>query len=336
VHPTGGSRRVFRQFLWLGVGSAKMALSHPAHQRVTQAVGRLESWSFCRSYMTRAKKYYSARVGKNPLASNLGLDVLLILFKDLYLGFSMKDYFQEAFGYDCVDAGEVPGKLGNVEAQMLRKLRKPNLWPIHIKCEKYTEDDLFDVIEFLYDYVSKPLDGYFHDYNDCGWHYQTFNAEIGRSEFLSEVNEILQDYKEGYELSIIGEILALSDKGFENLLQANLPERDPENIEKRVNNAILKFRRYRSSIEDRRDAIRDLADILEFLRPKLKTVITRHDENDLFNIANNFGIRHHNDSQKTEYEKAIWYSWIFYYYLATIHATLRLIENHEKQNTSNP
>jgi len=34
VHPTGGSRRVFEQFSWLGVGSVKMALSRPTHQRV--------------------------------------------------------------------------------------------------------------------------------------------------------------------------------------------------------------------------------------------------------------------------------------------------------------
>ena len=38
VHPTGGSLRVFRQFAWLGVGSVKMALSRPAHQRVTPTV----------------------------------------------------------------------------------------------------------------------------------------------------------------------------------------------------------------------------------------------------------------------------------------------------------
>ena len=33
VHPTGGTlrRRVFRQFVWLEVGSVKMALSRPAH-----------------------------------------------------------------------------------------------------------------------------------------------------------------------------------------------------------------------------------------------------------------------------------------------------------------
>lgn len=41
VHPTGGSRRVFRQFAWLEVGSVKAALSRPAHPRVTHPVGRL-------------------------------------------------------------------------------------------------------------------------------------------------------------------------------------------------------------------------------------------------------------------------------------------------------
>jgi len=37
-HPTGGSLRVFKQFVWLEAGSGKMALPRPAHQRVTQAV----------------------------------------------------------------------------------------------------------------------------------------------------------------------------------------------------------------------------------------------------------------------------------------------------------
>ena len=37
----GGSLLVFRHFAWLEVGSAKIALSHPAHQRVTPTVGRL-------------------------------------------------------------------------------------------------------------------------------------------------------------------------------------------------------------------------------------------------------------------------------------------------------
>jgi len=144
--------------------------------------------------------------------------MLLRLFRDSYLIFSTKEYFQEAFGYSCVDAGDVPGTLGSdIQAQMFRKLRKPDLWPIHEKCMGYSEDDLFDVIEFLFDYVSKPVDGYYHSYNSCGWHYQTFNKETGRQEYLAEINELLRDYQEGYELSADGEILALAERGLENL-----------------------------------------------------------------------------------------------------------------------
>jgi hypothetical protein len=47
---------------------------------------------------------------------------------------------------------------------MFRKLRKPDLWPIPEKCSGYSEDDLFDVIEFLFDYISKPVDGYYHSF----------------------------------------------------------------------------------------------------------------------------------------------------------------------------
>ena len=47
MHPTGGSRRVFRQFAWLEAGSVKMALSRPTHLRVTQAV-RPHVFSFSR------------------------------------------------------------------------------------------------------------------------------------------------------------------------------------------------------------------------------------------------------------------------------------------------
>jgi hypothetical protein len=79
-------------------------------------------------------------------------------------------------------------------------------------------------------------------------------------------------------------------------------------------------------MDERRDAVRDLADVLEFLRPQAKAVLASKDEADLFNLANNFGIRHHNAGQKTDYDPAIWLSWAFYYYLATIHAVTRLIE----------
>ncbi len=41
VHPTGGSRRVFKQFSWLEASSVKVVLSRPAHQRVRKPLGEL-------------------------------------------------------------------------------------------------------------------------------------------------------------------------------------------------------------------------------------------------------------------------------------------------------
>jgi hypothetical protein len=47
-------------------------------------------------------------------------------------------------------------------------------------------------------------------------------------------------------------------------------------------------------------------------------------EGDLFNIANNFAIRHNNREQRGEYDREVWLRWMFYVYLATIHAVSRV------------
>ena len=281
------------------------------------------------------RRYYSVRTGRNPEGAQLALPSLLRLFLAVYCDFERKDYLQEAFGYNCVDAGDVPGKIGiDIEAYFLLKLRKDNLWPIKDRYQKYTEDDLFDVIEFLHDHISKPIEGYYHSYGDCGFHYHTFDQHEGQTEYRKEINQLLIDYGDGYELSREGEILNLVTPGTELIFKAELPEYSKENIEDRVKAAIYKFRRSRFSLEDKRDAIRTLVDCLEFLRPRMKEVLTRSDESDLFNIANNFGIRHHNKKQKTEYDQSVWLNWMFYYYLSTVHAVTRLLTKKD-ENTAN-
>jgi hypothetical protein len=140
------------------------------------------------------------------------------------------------------------------------------------------------------------------------------------------MNEFLRDYSDGYEISISGEILTLGDQGLENLLKAELPDYEPKNVDSRIHAAIHKFRRHNSSVDDKRDAVRSLADVFEYLRPKLQSIISSKDEADLFNIANNFSVRHHNDKQKNEYDESIWLSWMFYFYLATIHTIIRKLK----------
>jgi hypothetical protein len=272
------------------------------------------------------RRYYSTR--RHPERAPITLPILKELILAIYEDFARKGYFQEMFGFNCVD-GPVVGKAGpDIEAFCLRRVRKKGLWPIEDNLQSYAEEDLLDVIELLHDCISKPTKGRFHSYSECGWHYDEFEGEPGRAEFREQVNELLEDYGERFELSTGGEIVVLGEKGLENLLKAEFPKPhiDPKNVEGRVEDAVRKFRRYNSSIEDRRDAVRSLADVLEFLRPRLNKVLTVKDEADLFNLANNFAIRHHNDKQRSRYDAQVWLSWMFYFYLATIHATIRRLK----------
>jgi len=275
----------------------------------------------------RDRTYYSVRSGRLQEDAKLGLEMLRGLFWATYQSFEERGCFQERLGINCVD-GYIPGSVGDVEIYSFRKLRRKGLFPIWQRHDDLTEDEIFDLIEFLYDHASEPVQssGKYHSWNQCGYHYSEFVQGSAQSDFRAEVNEFLRDYGEGFELSPQGEILTLPGGSLEPLLQAPVPSKDPANVSDRVERAIQKFRRRRASIDDRRDAIRDLADVLEYLRPQLKEVLASEDENDLFNIANNFAIRHQNARQKVEYDKPIWLSWIFYFYLATIHAAVRLIE----------
>jgi len=276
------------------------------------------------------RKYYSVRTGRLRGSPELSLQMLREFFVALYESFENKGFFQERLGINCVD-GYIDGSVGDVALYSFRKLRRKDLFPIWSRKDDLTEDEIFDVIEFLYDHVSQPVpsSGNYHSWNQCGNHYSEFVQGTAQEEFRNEINDLLSDYGDGFELSPKGEILSLPGGSLQPLLQASVPSDDSSNVTIRVEAAVEKFRRRKSSIEDRRDAIRDLSDVLEYLRPQLKKVLRSQDEADLFNIANNFGIRHHNERQKIDYDRPIWLSWIFYFYLATIHAAVRLVEKSE-------
>ena len=138
--------------------------------------------------------------------------------------------------------------------------------------------------------------------------------------------------RQAYALSVAGEIEHLPEAGFgNNLLVAGLPSSDPQNVDDRLARqaSVSKYLRRSSNLDDRRDAVRGLADVLEYLRPQLKDVLHSKDEGDLFNIAaNNFAIRHHNDRQRGNYDPNIWTSWVNRTPTGspTIHAAQRMIQ----------
>lgn len=273
--------------------------------------------------------YYSQRKGSNPNLSGLPLTDVVDLFIRVFDQLREDGYFHEAFGYECVDVGYVDGHVRDIELEMLLTTRKKNLWPLSANAKSYSEDDFFDMIEFLHQYVSKPIDGHYHSYNDCGMHWNAFNKVQGQIEYRQKVNSVLNHYVSRFEISLKGEVLQKPEAGFEQIFDADIPTKDA-NVADRLTAATLRYRRHGSTIDDRRQAVRDLADVLEYLRPKVRSLLTSSDERDLFNIANNFGVRHHNDQQKTGYDASIWLSWMFYFYLSTIHVVMRKIEQQDK------
>jgi hypothetical protein len=46
-------------------------------------------------------------------------------------------------------------------------------------------------------------------------------------------------------------------------------------------------------------------------RQEAVTLLPTKDEGELFNIASNFAIRHHNRQHKTDYDAGIWLAWMF-------------------------
>ncbi len=216
----------------------------------------------------------------------------------------------------------------DVDLEILLTVRKRELWPIADRAPNHSEDDLFDVMEFAFQHVSKPVDGTHHSWNQCGMHWETFDREEGQKHYRTRLNEVLGHYEHRFELSSEGEVLRRIDAGFERIFEADVPSED-RNVVSRIEAAASTHRRHRSTVEDRRQAVRDLADVLEYLRPQVKSLLTKKDEGDLFNIANNFGIRHHNDQQQTEYDATLWLSWMFYFYLATLHVVLRKIKHED-------
>jgi len=271
-----------------------------------------------------ARRYYSSRNKATPLT----LEELYWKLKNLYLLFCNRNYFK---GKADITEDVLPDAIINEAAVAL------NFQPFPItgwNKAKITEDHIFDTLEFLYDYVSKPGE-WTGMTTDTGWHYHDYDGYddgMGRKEFREKVNIFLCDYRQGYELTKDGIVLAAGTEGLQHILDAEIVPYDDVNVDNKVRNAILKWRNRHLTLSEKKEAIRELTDVFEWLKKtkRLDRVLDKKDDSAIFDIANNFAVRHHNPQQKSEYDKNIWYSWMFHFYLATYHASIRLLLKQEK------
>jgi hypothetical protein len=287
------------------------------------------------------RDYYNRRLGTGGDSPRLTLEELARQVSTTYAYFTQHGYLQWAFGYNCVDAGDVPGKHGtDIATQFYLKtgIRLDGALPELLSST--SEVNLFTFIEFVYDYVAKPDErtGRYHSFSGCGWHYdcrsEQFDFEAARMEWRSALAEYLRYYSEGYELTARGEVAQVAPSGLSTAIEATAPPAAGETNIAKLEHAVRAFLRGRSSREDKKRAVRELADLLEFYRPQVKKHLLSKDESDLFHIANTFAIRHHNENQRTDYDGP-WLTWLFYLYLTTVHLVMSLVHNQEGGENSN-
>jgi hypothetical protein len=267
-----------------------------------------------------ARKYYSSRKQSKRITA----DELHTRLVSLFQLFRDKDFFKEKTG---LTEHEFPKSLSH-EAVIFLGIEP---FPLeHWLNQDKTEGNIFDVIEFLYDRISQPI-GWGQFQTETGFNYsdyESYDEFKGKTEFRTAANVFLSDWDEGFELDEDGEIRRLGSAGIQFILTSEIVSFDKRNVDDKVRQAVSKWRSRHRTLEDMKEAVRLLADVFEFLKDakQLSQALDAKDSSDIFNIANNFSIRHHNQQQKANYDPFIWYSWMFHFYLATYHATIRLIQ----------
>ncbi|KON88867.1 hypothetical protein AF332_20065 [Sporosarcina globispora] len=262
------------------------------------------------------RQYYSQRYNlhKNEPYS---LGELKLLFVQVYYELSQEGYFEELIGYHNSFGNWVNGKKGNdLDSFVFLRIGKSGLVPID-EDTRYKEDDIFDLIELFYDYVS------FSEETKYG---RSFDAEKGKKYFRERINKILGNYKEGFELSPQGYIREILSNGLDSLVDdVQELDDDDKNPTEIIDDAKKKFFHYNATTSDKKAAIIELGGVLELFKTDLDKHFNNKDESDLFNLLNNYNLRHKNLNQKNNYDIEVFYPWIFFNLLAAIDACFKMI-----------
>jgi len=207
------------------------------------------------------------------------------------------------------------------------RLGIPGLWPL-TDSVPWDDDIWFGLIEVFHDLVARPRSRRWHNWNECGWHWSEFAVEPGRQLYCWKVNELLE--RCGIRLRLaaegedVGRLVSVTNDSRDDLIETMIVSPEPD-MRERLRHAVALFRGRNATPEEKRSAVVVLAGILEQRRSSLKSSLTRKDEGALFQIANEFSIRHKDAAQKVDYDPQF-LDWFFWWYLATIELTNRIIE----------
>ena len=237
-------------------------------------------------------------------------------------------YLDRDFSEPCVtqDPDEHFGRDLNIE--LGRRLTPPaqdKIWPL--QPETWDGDTFYALVEIFHDLVTRPRAQWDCRDDHCGPHFHDFDTDAGRRVYRALINRMLDDTGVDVLLAIDGEdqgrLVHVVDGARNGLLKRALATPTPE-VQERVEHAIALFRGRDATEQDKHSAVLALVGILEERRELISTQISSKDEDALFMVANQFAIRHQRRGQKGDYDP-IFLDWIFWWYLATVELTDRLL-----------
>ena len=262
-------------------------------------------------------------------------------FVDLVENLRANGYLDREFPKGCVDE-EFPS-IVEPSAVFEQRLGVSRLWPLGRwplakSLKRWDDDTFYGVIEVIHDLVSRPRRRWYHadsDRGDCGWHWEEFARGPGQVLYRWRVNRLLERSHVELRLADEGEdtgrLVAVTDEARAELVSTMAQRRGHTGDQ--VRHALALFRRREANEHDKRSAIVTLYGILEQRRDLLKEHLYQKDEGALFTIANEFALRHQAESQKADYDP-VFLDWVFWWYLATIELTDRLLARQSSKRPS--
>jgi len=244
-----------------------------------------------------------------------------------------KGVFAETFGvYRNEEGRTVRGRIEDEDAYFLNSLGRSGIRVTTDEIEggpprgvMGSRDDLFNLIELLHaECVSEPARRQ-HGPGDTIFQ-APFDHEAGQRILRGKVNPLLRRHDPPLELLPNDQIVERPDDELRPLVSEAVPETAEPIVRDPLEAGISGFLRHGATVQERRSAVKQLADALEPLRGEIKEALLSEDENQLFHIANCFAIRHNNRSQRGDYDKDVWLQWMFYVYVATARAMIRVRE----------
>lgn len=244
-------------------------------------------------------------------------------------------FWAEHFGIACPDGIGDPLVTPNDQLGRLlgRHIDSDYLWPLNDqRVNQWSLDDFFDFIEVLHDLASWPGTWDGHYYGGCIGHPGSFSQSCGQAIYRWKVNEVLRDSDLGVYIAEDGEdrgrIVVTVPQSAEIIIESAFAVPIVSHQDD-INHAIALFRSRSRDAPTLRSAVVTLAGVLEAHRQQLRSELLRNDEAALFDIANNFDLRHRDAKQKTDYDP-LFLEWLFQWYLSTINLVAALIKRQIK------